>query len=124
MQTVKQVKIGDQQFQISYPTVGQKLQIENVKLLLTDNNYGDLARSGHISAIQLLDLVDAVAYFTILIPEISKSLNVQDFLNMEPKKTKMYIKAFKEEFMPWMDKIDIELNREDDGTDEEEIIKV
>ena len=115
MQTSKQIKIGDQIFGVSYPTVGQKLQIENVKLLLTDNGYGDLARSAHITALNLLDLVDAVAYFTILIPEISSSLSVNNFLNMEPLKAKMYAKAFKREFRPWMEAVDVELNKEDEA---------
>ena len=113
----------NQTFEISYPSVGQKLQIENVKLLLTDNNYGDLARSNHVTAIKLLDLVDAVSYFSILIPEIKTSLNVDDFLNMDPKRVKAYTKAYKEDFLPWMLEIEEELNKEDDDSEEAEDVK-
>lgn len=120
MQTSKFIKIMNQLFEVSYPNVGQKLQIENVKLLLTDNNYGDLARSRHTTALELLDLVDAVAYFSILIPEIKSTLNLADFLNMDAKRSKAYVKAFKKEFTPWFDAIEEELNKEDSEEDEQD----
>lgn len=121
MQTQTNVKIGEKTYLVSYPLVGQKLQIENVKLLLTDGNYGDLARSGHNTAISLLDLVDAVSYFTILIPEIRDNLKIDDFLNMDEFRAKELTKAYKKSFRPWLDEIDKELNREEDVDTEENI---
>lgn len=124
MQTEKQIKIGEQTFEVSYPLVGQKLTIENVKLMLTDNNYGDLARSGHNTAVEFLDLVDAVSYFAVLIPELKSSLKVEDFLKMDPKTAKMYVKAYKKQFDPWMAAIDKEINKDDEAEQSEAEIAV
>src|ERR1700746_2780161 len=110
MKTSVNVKIGETQYEVHYPNVGEKLQIENVKLLLTNNGYGDLARSGHITAINMLDLVDAVSYFTILIPEVKSSLKLEDFLSMEPLQAKNLSKAYKKYYRPFLEEIDRELN--------------
>jgi len=119
MQTSKAIEILGKTYEVKYPNVGQKLQIENVKLLFTDGNYGDLARSRHNTALELLDLVDAVAYFSILIPEIASNLSIQDFLNMDVKRSKAYIKAFKKQFSPWFDELEAELNKEDSENEAE-----
>lgn len=118
MKTSVNVKIDSQDYEVNYPTVGEKLQIENVKLLLTNNNYGDLARSGHTTALDLLDLVDSVSYFSILIPEIKKSIKMEDFLTMDPIKAKLMIKAFKK-YRDFLSEVDTELNSEDDESTEE-----
>ncbi len=120
IQTQTQVKIGEISYDVNYPTVRQKLEIENLKMFLSSNKYGDLARSGHKTASRLLDLIDAVAYFSILIPEIKNNMKVADFEIMDIKTQRNMMRGYKVDFYPWFANIESELNKEED--DEEETI--
>ena len=121
MQTATIVKIGKDSYDVSYPNVGQKLDIENVKLMLTNSQYGEMARSGHVTALQLLDLVDAVAYFTILVPELKSSLKVQDFMDMNPVEARNLRKGYKKYFVPFFEAVEKELNEDGDEDETTEV---
>jgi isopentenyldiphosphate isomerase len=114
IQTNTQIKIGDKTYEVNYPNVRQKLEIENLKIFLSSGKYGELARSAHKTASKLLDLIDAVAYFSILIPEIKSNMTVNDFENMDIVTQRNMMRAYKINFYPWFEQIEAELNKEDD----------
>ena len=70
IQTTTKVSYKGVTHEVRYPLVGEKFKIENAKLLLTNNQYGELSRSAHKTALSYLDTVDAYAYFSILIPSL------------------------------------------------------
>jgi hypothetical protein len=83
MQTSVKVNLKGKEFVVNYPNVGEKIKIENYKVLLTNGQYGDFVRSGHKTCLDLLDLVDAFSNFAILIKELN--LGIDDFNNMDLK---------------------------------------
>jgi hypothetical protein len=114
------VKIGEETFDVSYPTVGEEFQIETLKMFMTNNTYGDLARSNHTSAVRLLDIVDAIAHFAILIPKIRDIFKLEDFQNMTPEIRKSYTKAYKKTYLPWKINTYKALFEDDDNTSEDD----
>lgn len=97
--------------EVKYPNVGEKIKIENLKILLSNGQYGDFARSSHKTALQLLDLIDAYSYFSILIPEMKLSIDV--FNSLLPEQEKEYRRAYSEEYFPYFIGVENSLNGED-----------
>jgi len=114
IQTQTIVPIGGKDYTVNYPNVGQVIEIENLKLLLSGNMYGDLIKSNHATGVELLNLVDGVSYFSVLAPDFKKDFATDKFTEMDVFKQKQIIKAFKKTFWPWFSGVDAELNKEDD----------
>lgn len=88
---------------VAYPTVGQKLQIESAKILFSNGTYSQLAISRHKTAEDLLDIIDAFCYFSVLVPEVSMAFTPEtmaklDFLTSDRlrKEFRKYYKFYTE----------------------------
>lgn len=111
------IKIEENSYPVSFPTVGQIMEIESMKFALTQNRYQEMSMSGLKKTLYALDLVDTIATFFTLIPTLSKSLSVESIFDIDPFKAKELIKAYKkfntEFFKPLMD----ELMKEEDESE-------
>lgn len=114
IETTKIIKIGKKDYQVTYPNVGQTIDIENSKILLSGNMYSAMSKSSHRTAIMLLNLIDGIAYFSVLAPDFKEDYNVVNFLNMDLIKQTEVTKAFVKSFWPWFDSINTELNKDDE----------
>lgn len=95
LQTETQVKIGNKNYTFQYPNVGQTLDIESKKSLLSGGTYRELIKSGHKTAVELLNLIDGVAYFSTLSDEFVKDFDViNKFTTLEPLIQKQIATAF------------------------------
>jgi hypothetical protein len=94
IQTKTKVKIGNNEYEISYPNVGQTLEIENLKMILSGNSYGDLVKSSHKTAVELLNLIDGVAYFSVLAEGFKSDFKIEDFTKMEIEQQRQISKGF------------------------------
>lgn len=117
--------IGDNEYFIEYPTIGQLMTIESMKHKLTDGQYGDMARSRLSSTNEILDLVDMTSTFTVLIPDLNKSLRVDNIFKISPieaKEYKSFVEAYAKQFVPWFEDWKEELSKvesvEEDAGDE------
>lgn len=110
MQTKTQIEIGKKNYEFSYPNVGQTIEIENMKMLLSGNTYGDLVKSNHKTAIELLNLIDGVAYFSTLNKQFRDDFNVAEFTTMEILKQRQIMTAFVK-FWKWLNEIEQEINK-------------
>ncbi len=119
IETKTAIKIGDKDYPIEYPRVGQIIEIENLKLMLSGNMYGALVKSEHSTGVDLLNLIDGIAYFTVLNKDFAKDFEADDFSNMDVVRQKQIKKAFSKVFWPWFTKINIELNKDDDEDESE-----
>ena len=97
----KLVKIDGNDYIINFPNVGQMIEIEQLKLAYTNGRYIEFAMSNLVNHIFILDFVDAVSYLSVLIPELKKDLEIEEYTKMDSEKTKEIIRAYKEEFIPW-----------------------
>ena len=107
--TTKNVEINQRNFTISYPNVGKQFDIEAMKLLITNGGYGDLARSGHLKANKLLDMVDAFANLYHLLPELA--LDVTKFFQMDEGTMVQLVVLYKNEVLPFMQQCEEEINK-------------
>lgn len=123
MQNLKQsvdVIINDKTYNISFPNVGQMMEIESKKIALGGGVYRDLITAGTKSAQYNLDLIDAISNFTVLIPELRKDLDVKSFLDIDLITGKHVVKAYNKQFYPWFQEIQKFLYDEEDELETEE----
>lgn len=122
IQTKTAIQIGVKTYEFSYPNVGQIIEIENVKILLSGNTYGDLVKSNHKTAIELLNLIDGVAYFTTLNEDFKKDFNIVEFTTMEVVNQRLIMIGFVK-FWKWLNQIETEINKltsEADGSKDDQ----
>ena len=99
---------------IDYPNVGQLLEIESKKMMLSNGTYSELNKTNTTSSKYILDLVDAMAHFTVLIPKLSKNLQVDTVYDLGGIESKEVVKAYNEHFRPWYDPFAEELYKDMD----------
>lgn len=119
----KKFTIDGTTFIAKFPNVGQLIDLESFKQALTTNRYGQMASSGVVSMYQALDLVDAIAFFQIVVPEVGKRFDINNYTQMGLDEIKHIVDAYQNEVKPWFDKTMLELKGlavENDGTLETE----
>lgn len=77
------IKIKENSYDVKFPTTGQILDIENLKMVLSNGMYGSLQSARTTDSDIALDLIDAEAYFTILAPNLIKDLKVKTFRELD-----------------------------------------
>lgn len=88
------INIDDQDYAIGYPNVGQQMEIESMKLLLSANKYAQIGTANSRTGNQLLDLIDAVSYFSVMVPSLKPKLELKDFAQIDVLFQKKLTKAF------------------------------
>ena len=97
----KKITIGKKSFVVEFPNVGQILDIESMKLALTNNRYGIMAKSDIKSMYYALDVVDAVSFLTVVAPEVGKYFNVGNYLSLSPEKVQEFVDVYQKDIYPW-----------------------
>lgn len=105
LQKQKQIIIEGNSYNIEFPNVGQYLDIENMKMMLTNNTYSALLQSRLRTAYFAIDLVDAISVMYILIPGLRKDLNVKDYNELDTFMAKKIVKVYQEQIKPWYDEL-------------------
>lgn len=93
------VKIQGVSYTIPFPKVGQLLAIENEKNRLSSGTYSDYARfddSGWIAR----TIIDAMATFTVLCPQLIKDLNLS-WRDLDLTQILPLTKAYTELYVPF-----------------------
>jgi hypothetical protein len=114
----KKITIGEKSFIVNFPNVGQMIDIESMKQSLTGNRYGSMASSGIASMYLALDIVDTIAFLTICVPDIAKYYNITDYSSLSSDKINTYVTVYKEQILPWYNKILMELRGITDDSEE------
>ena len=115
------ITIGEKTYTVGYPTVEQLIEIEDVKLLMTNGKYIDYTFSALKNHVLLLDIADAVGYLSVLIPDLKSDLGLEDWKKASAPVIKPVIKAYKEKFIPWYKPISEDLynfDKDDESTEE------
>lgn len=118
----KKFTINGSTFMAKFPNVGQLIDLESFKQALTSNRYGQMAASGVASMYQALDLVDAISFFQVVVPEVGKRFDINNYTQMGLDEIKYIVDAYQNEIKPWFDKTMLELKgiATDGGTTETE----
>lgn len=104
-----QIKVGVEEHTAYYPTVGQKIKIENLKNVLSEGQYAVLANNGTKHSDELLDIIDAFAYLSVCCPTIKLDFN--NFSSMTTKLQFTLVYAFKKFYYPWYMSIQEEIEK-------------
>lgn len=116
----KEISIGGESLIVSFPNVGQIIDIESLKLALTNNKYGAMASSGIVSMYYALDIVDAISFFRVCLPEFSKENKLDMYLSIQVDKINQIVDAYKNQIKPWLDETMNKLkgiSKNDENTD-------
>lgn len=96
-------------FIIKFPNVGQMIDIESMKNALTGGKYGSFAASGIKSMYFVLDIVDTIAFLTVMCPKLRNFVTEEedevDYTQMKPETVKELIDIYKKDILPWYSKI-------------------
>lgn len=103
-------------YTIDVPTAGQEIDIESYKSMLSKGQYDSMVSSRYLSGKHAADLVDMIATFEVLCPQIKKDLNLpnQSFLDMSIEYTNKLMKVYAKQFLPWYHKWIKAINEDDE----------
>lgn len=100
---------NDKKFQVKFPNVGQLIDIESLKNALTGGKYGSFAASGVKSMYFILDIVDTIAFLTVMCPKLKNFITEEedgiDYTQMKPETVKTLVTVYKEQILPWYSNI-------------------
>lgn len=103
------ISYNDKKFQVKFPNVGQLIDIESLKNSLTMGKYGQFAASGVKSMYFILDIVDTIAFLTVMCPKLKNFITEEedgiDYTQMKPETVKTLVTVYKEQILPWYSKI-------------------
>jgi hypothetical protein len=95
------VEICGNEYDVQFPNVGQLQDIESFKIAFTGGRYVDMALGGLRTQMYALDLADAIAYLSVLVPELKHDLKVKNWRELDPFVAKQVINDFKNNFLKW-----------------------
>lgn len=98
--------ILDQKYTVQFPNTGQFIDIQSLKGRIADD-YNQLSNSTDQYTGYAMLLVDMIATFNILIPDLKKNMNVQSILTLSMIESKVLINTYIKTWIPfysnWMD---------------------
>jgi len=119
------VEICGNEYDVQFPNVGQLQDIESFKIAFTGGRYVDMALGGLRTQMYALDLADAIAYLSVLVPELKHDLKVKNWRELDPFVAKQVISDFKNNFLKWYkpivdDLYNFDLSEVDEDDEKEE----
>lgn len=102
--SILSVKIGPNDYSIKIPSNGQFIDIEARKAKLTDGTHSQMLFGGSPSQ-QAYLLTEVIATLSVLLPKLSKDLNVASMLDLDPIQTKQMVSVYTKEIYPWLAQI-------------------
>jgi len=107
-------------YKISFPTVEQEIAIHSRRILYSRGAYKDIISESTVRAVYLLDLINTVAFFSVLSEELVSDIKgVEDLSEIDQIAIKPLIKAYKKEILPWLSKWYDFLLNDDEEVDNE-----
>lgn len=119
-QTSKVITLFGNDYIVKFPNVGQLMDIESLKMALTNNNYSEWAFSGLKIHIFQLDVADAIAYLSVLIPELKNDLGLKNWRELDALRSKKLVEEYKRTFIPWFKPLLDELTLPEDEQPKQE----
>lgn len=105
IERIKKVDIKGNIYEIKYPNTGHQIDIELLKARISDGNYDTLRMSSNPLFQMQADIIDMIATFNVLIPDLKKDLNVTSIFKLEEEATNELLEVYTKQFMPWYTQI-------------------
>lgn len=94
------ITVGPNAYEVKFPNNGQLIDIETRKIQMTSGTHKDLLYATTPAAQQAFLLVEAMATFSVLIPQMAKDLNAQ-LMELTPMQSKDIVNEYSKTFYPW-----------------------
>jgi hypothetical protein len=96
------LKILENNYLVTFPLVGQFIEIQTLKQSISRGQYDALSASYSSNDDTARKYIDMITLFTVLIPKLQKDLNTPslfelDIITMET----IYHEVYLEQFLPW-----------------------
>jgi hypothetical protein len=111
------IQIKGKDYLVKFPNVGQLMDIESFKMIITKNKYVSLSMSDLKTHLFILDLADSISYLSVLLPDLKEDLGIKNWLDVDPFLVKDLIKVYRKQFLPWFMPILKDLYSYDDDQD-------
>jgi len=95
-----ELEIKKNSYEIKFPNTGNLLDIEELKARLSGGQYNALF-GGTLSSEMSRLLIDTIATFTILLPDLKKDLTVKSYLDLELVDSIELLKVYRDSYLPW-----------------------
>lgn len=89
------------EYTIDFPNTGKMLDIELMKIQVSDGKYDTLKFSFNSMFIKQAIRIETIATFAILIPELKAEMNVKSFLELSFEQMSLLEDMYTEQFLPW-----------------------
>jgi len=101
MQTSTIIRVDGKDFELGYPNVGQKLEIENYKLIYSFGSYPELIKNTSKTGVEMLDIVDAISYIKVLNQDLFKHLKIGDSFDTIDLSVTIKLRKIVKEYSKW-----------------------
>jgi hypothetical protein len=112
------VDIKGNKYSINYPTVGQQMDMDILKLQMTSDKYDVMKFSFNPSFQRRALEADAVSTVNILIPGLRKDLTVKSMFDLSREEMDIVIKTYEEDILPWLEEWNTLLSKINDDKKE------
>lgn len=106
-------------YEITYPTVGQLLDIDIIKSQLSGGRYEQLKYSMEPAFVRSAKRIDVTAYFNVLVPDLRKDIlagksNTNSILNLSVEEFAVLEEVYDSVFLPWFELWEAEFNKSEE----------
>jgi uncharacterized protein with NAD-binding domain and iron-sulfur cluster len=98
-----EVTIQDQKFKVKYPSSGEMIDIASLKTQLSSGQYSQLLVQRSSESGLAVRLIDAYAFFTIMVPTLRDQINVKSLYDLEIIDSVEVIHVYDNIIVPWME---------------------
>jgi hypothetical protein len=95
------IEIKGNHYEITYPTTGQFIDIAVLKSKIA-NEYRSLASATDYNMGYAKVLVDMIATFNVLLPDLKKDLNINAILDLSLLESRQLLDPYIEIYLPWI----------------------
>lgn len=97
------VEVVKNNYTIKFPNTGELLDIDLLKIQITNGRYDTLKFSLNPSFQHTALKVDTVAFFNTMVPKLKKDLTVKSLFDLEEDQLMVLVKVYEDEVLPWLE---------------------
>ncbi len=94
-------KVKENDYTINYPDTGGLMEIEIFKTSLSRGAYETISKTSTISSDYVRFMIDMIALFSVLCPNLKKDLKVETFSQLAVIDSKMLLGVYIKSILPW-----------------------
>jgi len=117
------IEVGGEYLEIKLPTVGEFIEIERRKIMLSGGTHGDMISGGTFSSLSAYQNVEMIATLEVVIKDLNKRLKVKTLNDLRPHEAILLSKEYNTKVFPWL-KDWREFINQSTKTEDEEVAKI